>query len=101
MNIQRMTILAIITFAIVLAWIGFSVHHSFTTSTITETENIQINPIAPDFDMKTIQELSKRKKVVPVFTIESSTATTSAQPTPSSSESVLPTAASSPIRVAP
>ena len=54
-------------FLLVVAWIGFSIFHNIKTSTIPEATNIQIAPIAPVFDMKTIEDIKKRKQTQAVF----------------------------------
>ena len=57
------------SFIFVLAWIGFSLLHSIATSTISETLDMQIAPISPDFDTNTITGLKQRKNVVPIYQI--------------------------------
>jgi len=54
---KRKDILMILVpiFIIVVFWIGFSIYHGIVSSTISEVENLQITPISPDFDTKTIQ----------------------------------------------
>lgn len=63
--IKTMLYLAILTVVVVVSWIGFSVHHSYTTSTISSDTSIRITPIPSGFDMEAIQNL-KTKRVVPV-----------------------------------
>jgi hypothetical protein len=55
--------LAILTAAVVLSWIGFSVHHAFTTSTITGDEAIIITPIPPSFDREVIEKIKLKKTI--------------------------------------
>lgn len=50
---------------LVIAWIGFSIYHNSVKSTIPEALNIQILPINPDFDRKTIEKIRNRKTVLP------------------------------------
>lgn len=92
MNRNNVFLLSLSTFITIVAWIGFNIYHNFNTSTISETENIQIAPIKSDFDMQAIDEISKRKKVVPIFDAASSPATPSAEPgEPSIQPTQIPT----------
>lgn len=74
-----------------LAWIGFSIYHNLVKSTIPEALNIQILPINPDFDRKTIEKIRNRKTVLP----ETQFIQTPTQ-TPSPTPSVIPSPTSSP-----
>ncbi len=67
MKNREILFLIISTFIIVIAWIGFNIFHNIKTSTIPQNLTIQILPINPNFDTKTIEELKKRKKVQPNF----------------------------------
>lgn len=58
------------TFIFVLLWMTFSIYHSYINSTISEVANIQISPITPDFDSKTIQEINKRDNINPFYAIQ-------------------------------
>ncbi len=60
------------SFIFALAWIGFSVYHSFVSSTISESLNEQIIPIRPDFDTKTINAIKQRESITPVYQLEPS-----------------------------
>lgn len=51
----------------VIAWIAFSIYNNLATSTISETQSVNIRPINPTFDIKTIVELKKRSKVSPIY----------------------------------
>lgn len=64
--------LAASSFVVVAAWIGFTLYHTWVTSTITPDLQIQIQPISPDFDTATIEGLKARRKVAPVFEIKNS-----------------------------
>jgi len=65
---QKDTLLLLIPFSlVVILYIVLSIYHNIVTSTIPETVNIQITPISPDFNEKTIMDIKKREKVVPVF----------------------------------
>lgn len=69
-------------FGLVLLYFVFSVYHNYVTSTIPEDLNIQITPISPTFDEKTISDLKKRGNVSPLFQTTGSpeTATQAASP---------------------
>lgn len=64
-GIKNIVYLAILTTVVVASWIGFSVHHSYTTSTIGSDTKIRITPIAPQFDKTTVERL-RAKKVINV-----------------------------------
>lgn len=52
------------TLFVVAAWVGLGIYHNTTTSTISQTTNIRVLPIAPSFDKDTIDELRKRKMII-------------------------------------
>lgn len=62
--IKSLLYFAILTTAVVLSWIGFSINHNYTTSTISQDTSIRIIPIEGRFDQETIGKL-KKKKVIP------------------------------------
>ncbi len=65
---QKDILLLLIPFSLlVVLYIIFSIYHNVVTSTIPEVLNIQIIPISPDFDQKTIMDIKKREKVTPLF----------------------------------
>ncbi len=66
-----------LTSIIVLAWIGFSIYHNLATSTISEVQSVNIKPINPTFDTKTIDALKKRDKVFPIYELAPSQVATS------------------------
>lgn len=80
MKQKELLFIAASFFLLFLIFIGFSIYHNFVTSNITDDVNIQILPISPSFDEKTISDLKKRKNLTPVFQI-----------TPTESQSPLPT----------
>lgn len=93
MKTKDILLLVVPIFIVIMAWIGFSIYHSATKSTIPETLNIQIQPIVPDFDTKTITNLQKRKQVSGNFT-PSDTGTASAKLSPTTT--VTPAVSKSP-----
>ena len=90
---KRDTLLLLISgFILVVAWVGFSIYHSFATSTVSEPLGKQIQPIPASFDTKSIQELKKRKQIVLDLSSLENSASNSSQPTPSPVPSISPTA---------
>lgn len=67
MKQKDIILLVVPFFFLILLWIVFSIYHNAVTSTIPEVLNIQITPINPAFDEKTILNLKNREKVLPVF----------------------------------
>ncbi|OGH13564.1 MAG: hypothetical protein A3H50_00250 [Candidatus Levybacteria bacterium RIFCSPLOWO2_02_FULL_37_10] len=59
--------LAISTFVLITAWIGFSIYHNLMSSTITKPVAEKIVPLNPNFDTKTIDSLKEREKIEAVF----------------------------------
>ncbi|MGE5042488.1 MAG: hypothetical protein ACM3IJ_06340 [Candidatus Levyibacteriota bacterium] len=51
------------TLFIALLWVGLSIYHNFSTSTISSDENIQINPISDSFNISAIEVLKKKEMV--------------------------------------
>jgi hypothetical protein len=84
MKQKDIILLLVPSFLLVLVWIGFSIYHNFVTSTISQTLNIQILPIAPTFDTKTIAKLKGRQQVVPLYQTTASSPSPSPQITSSS-----------------
>lgn len=73
--------IAILTTAIVASWVGFSVYHGYTTSTISADTNIRIAPIEAKFDQETIGIL-RSKRVIKANLSEGKTSLTiTPQPT--------------------
>ncbi len=72
MKRKDIILLVVPFFILVLIWIGLSIYHNSVTSTIPEVLNIQITPINPTFDEKTILNLKNREKVTPVFEAQQS-----------------------------
>lgn len=61
--IKSLLYLAILTAVTVVSWIGFSVHHSYTASTIDDATEIRITPIPGEFDRETIEKI-KNKRII-------------------------------------
>lgn len=64
--------LSISSFILTALWISFNVYHSYVSTTIAPTLQLQIQPIEPSFDLITIQNLKNRKSVVPQFDFQTS-----------------------------
>lgn len=61
---KNVILFSIVTFIMVIIWIGFSVHHNQTSTTVTPNIASQIDPIVARFDTKTLESLRTRKPVV-------------------------------------
>lgn len=59
----------------VIAWVVFNIYHSAARSTISEIQKANLVPISPNFDTKTISEIKARKRVEPLYRVETSIAT--------------------------
>ena len=84
--------IAISSFILTAAWVGFSIYHNWVTTTISETLQVQIQPIDPNFDQDTLQKLKNRQPIAPIY--ESKTAPTlppETTPTVSRPPAVTPT----------
>lgn len=82
MKRKNILVLLIPTFILVFAWIGFGIYHNSVKSTISEELNMQITPLLPDIDTKTIDKLKKRQNVTPVYETVGSTQNSPVVPTP-------------------
>lgn len=81
MKKKELIIILIPTLIFVLFWIGFSIYDSAITSTISQQEFTQINPINPTFNTKAISDLKNRQRFDPIYQI-TETATPTPTPTP-------------------
>lgn len=81
MKQKDILIIIILFFIFVLIWIGGSIYHSGVTSTISENMSQDIAPIVPAFDIKTIDKLRERQKIIPSFDLGNITPTPIALPT--------------------
>jgi hypothetical protein len=70
--------IAILLFIFTFVWIGGSIYHSASNSTISEKVNNDITPIPPNFNVKVIEKIKERKKINPSLELEGITPT----PTP-------------------
>ena len=67
MKQKDILLLLIPMFIIVMVWIAFSIYHNSASSTISQTLNVTIKSIKPDFDTQTIEALKKREQITPLF----------------------------------
>jgi hypothetical protein len=67
MKRKDVLIILVLLFIFVVAWIGGNIYHSIATSTISDTEDRDISPIEPSFDIKTVGKLRLRQKINPSF----------------------------------
>lgn len=81
MKQKDIILILMLTSIIVIAWIAFSIYHNLATSTISQVQSVDIRPINPTFDTKTIDELKKRDKVFPIYEL---------LPTPSPNATIVP-----------
>lgn len=58
--LKNLLYFAIFSTFLVLVVIGLNIYHNFTTSTVSSDASIQIIPITPSFDVKTIKMLKSR-----------------------------------------
>lgn len=81
MKQREIYLLLISSFILVVFWVAFSIYHNSVTSTISQTLNVQIIPINPSFDTKTINNIKKRPEITPIYQLEKTT-TEELTPTP-------------------
>lgn len=81
MKQKDLLFVAVSFFILILIYFGFNIYHNLAVSTISEDTNIQISPIAPSFDDKTISELKKRNNVSPAYQLTPSQTTLVPSPT--------------------
>lgn len=75
MKQKDILIIIVLLFIFAIAWIGSSIYHSAVSSTISENTTKDIAPIAPSFDLKTVDKLRRREKINPSFDLERVTPT--------------------------
>lgn len=90
MKRQEILFITFSFFGLVVLYFAFTFYHQSVTSTIPEDLNIQILPISPTFDEKTISDIKNRNSISPVYNssqiqnetvkIATNEATTSAKP---------------------
>lgn len=66
MNKRFLFLFAISTFVLMLVWLATNAYHSQATSTIEPLLQAQIEAINPSFDQSAINNLKKRKQIVPL-----------------------------------
>jgi len=81
--------IAISSFIVIVAWIGFNLYHIYVTTTISEDLQIALTPINPVFDPQTIQQLRSRENINPMFEMQKIAATPT-PPLPNSTPSPTP-----------
>jgi hypothetical protein len=79
-----------ITLVVVISWIAFNLHSTYTQTTISPTQNLQIVPITAEFDTQTINNLKTRERITPNYKLDAnaveqknSQVTPTGRPTPS------------------
>ncbi len=66
---NRQLIILALLLIFVMVWIGGSVYHNLTKSTISEVTKQEILPINPTFDTNIIEDLKKRRVISPNFEV--------------------------------
>lgn len=61
--LKNLVYLAVFTTFVVAVWIGLTIYHNFSKTTISEVAQIQIVPINPTFNPNAINELKQRRQV--------------------------------------
>jgi hypothetical protein len=59
--------LLISSFIVTVIWVGFNLHNSSVTSTISDTQGMQIRRIDPIFDPQTVSAIENRKAIQPIY----------------------------------
>lgn len=84
MKQKDILLLSIPLFLMVLFGIGFNIYHNSVSSTIPANVNASLKPIQPTFDLKTIEDLKKRRKIQGVYDLSNPISSPSSQiPIPS------------------
>lgn len=98
MKQKDLLIILVSLFVLSVLWVVFNIYHSFVTSTIKDSISIQIIPIEGKFDTDTVSKIKGRKRVVPLFELQTQRITEIPLPTEeaedeesSESAEVLPT----------
>lgn len=61
---KNVILFSMVTFIMVIVWIGFSIYHNQTSTTVAPNISTLIDPIVARFDTKTLESLRTRKPVV-------------------------------------
>lgn len=77
--------IAILTTAVVAAWIGLGLYHSSVDSTISQDNAIKIVPITPTFDAQTIENLKSKQIIKADLSAQKAILTPTGTVTPKSS----------------
>lgn len=83
MKQKDILLLIISSFTLIVFWIAFNIYHSIVTSTIPETLSVQIAPINPTFDTKTIDALKQRIQVDAIYNAPATQSAATPTPNPS------------------
>ena len=62
MNRKELTIIALIIFLSVIAWIIFGIYHAKNATTVSQKELKQVLPLTPNFDNEIIKKLKSREE---------------------------------------
>lgn len=61
--LKNLLYLSIFTTFVVIVWIGLSVYHNYTTSTLSSATQIQIEQIDPSFNIQAVEKIKKRTQI--------------------------------------
>lgn len=92
MKHKDIVLLLVSALLLVIAWVVFNIYHNSVTSTTPEALEKEALIINPDFDEKTINKLKERKRVLPVYDLESPSPSPTINPAPPPEENPTPTA---------
>lgn len=62
--LKNLVYLAVFTTFVIAVWIGLTIYHNFSTTTISEVAQIQIVPIDPSFNPEAVSRLKQRRQIV-------------------------------------
>lgn len=62
--LKNIKYIIVFTTFLIAAWIFLGVYHNLTTSTVSQDTKTVILPISSTFDLKTLRDIQKRKKMV-------------------------------------
>jgi len=98
MKQKNIVIILFSLFILTILWVVFNIYHNLITSSIKDPLSIQIIPIEEDFDTNTIDKIKNRKRVNPLYDVQSGLSETpteipvpTEEPTSTQSAEISPT----------
>lgn len=82
--VKNILYIAIFTTFAVVSWIGLTIYHSYTKSTVSTDVTVKVTPIDESFDIDSLQTLKTRKTIPADLSqsIKVSSPSAAASPTP-------------------